>query len=208
MMYRIKDRLQISDRIIPNSYWEETVSGKVLELRVRPSLDKNPGNYRLGVIQIGRVIAKIQLLEKAADTSPQIQLFPNLVENQLAATIYWPELLTFAKPDVDTSPGVEVVSEEKLIKIAHQFNFSIQHQDVSSDSSDSNTILGVLSSSNQPFIWLKVGQMVQQLIERFGPSFKVGSLNIKIIPFGNYQVHEKLNTRMCCQVKLYLQNGK
>lgn len=206
-MYRIKDRLRISDRIIPNSYWEETVSGKVLELRVRPSLDKNPENYRLGVIQIGRIIAKIQLLKNNADTSPQIQLFPNLAENQLAATIYWPELLTSAKLNVSASPGVEEVSEKKLKKVINQFNFNIRLHEDSTKNSESTTILGVLSSSNQPFVWLKVGQMVQHLVEQFSLSFQAGSLDIKIVPFDKYRDHKKLKTKEYCQVKMYLRNG-
>ena len=87
-MDKIRNKLSITDDILPVCYWDITKSGKVLELRVKPSIDQQPAKFRLGIIQIGRIISRIQTLAEQSGSQPQIQLFPNLSENQLAATVY------------------------------------------------------------------------------------------------------------------------
>lgn len=163
-MEKIKNRLKITDSIIPETYWDITRSGKVLELHIRPSIDSQPEEYRLGTIQIGRVISLIQSMAVESDVVPQIQLFPNLAENQLAATIYWPDLLTenVKKPPISPSQK-QRFTETDLNRMSSHYNLFAEKKSVSDE--DTMIRYEVLSRSNQPFIWLKVGQFIQELKE-------------------------------------------
>lgn len=170
-MNKIENKLQITDSVIPETYWDMTKSGKVLEFRVRPTIDQQPAKYRLGVIQIGRIISRIQSLVIDSDPSPQIQLFPNLAENQLVATVYCPELLEEIPQEIKKDFVHSAISVADIEQLASHYNLYTDKS--ASDQTVRNTeqILHIVSHSNQPFIWLKVGQFIQDLTDRLG-SFK------------------------------------
>lgn len=180
-MDKIRNKLNISDSILPETYWDVTKSGKVLELRVRPSIDKAPDNYRLGIIQIGRVISRIQTLAEQSGSQPQIQLFPNLTENQLAAIVFWPGFLEslqrIESEDMHRSP----ISDMDIQAIAEQYDLTLSPDELLSSDDETNSAFYVVSKSNQPFIWLKVGQFIQELTEQFEASHSNCNLTIEIL---------------------------
>lgn len=185
-MEKIKNRLRIPDPIIRKTYWDVTKSGKVVELCIRPSIDANPEEYRLGTIQIGRIISYIQSLAAVSNTSPQIQLFPNLAENQLAATIYWPALLSSSVPKLeDVSSGKHSLTADELTKICSHYNLFTK--ELPHDEAGTTRTYHILSRSNQPFIWLKVGQFIQELSER-------SNINTEHNPYINILRPERLET--------------
>lgn len=165
-MDNIRNKLKISDCILPKPYWNVTKSGKVLELRVLPNIDQDPEKYRLGVIQIGRIISRIQTLTKHSGAQPQIQLFPNLTENQLAATVYWPNVmedLLLVKPhQKHRSP----LSGHLIKRTAKKFGLTLSSESSDSDAKSGDRTFYIVTKSNQPFVWLKVGQFIQSLTEQ------------------------------------------
>jgi len=166
MLNKIKNKLSIKDRIIPVDYWQVTISGKVLELRVTPSFDQDPANYRLGVIQIGRIIYRIKSIQEKSSTKPRINLFPNLSENQLAATIFWPQLL---KSHVHLSPGrgaQKTISVSNIRELANKYNMFLKKQPAESmehQKDENKYCYALLTYTNQPFVWLKLGQFIEEL---------------------------------------------
>jgi len=165
MLSKIKSNLSIKDRIIPVDYWQLTKSGKVLELRVIPSLDQDPANYRLGVIQVGRIIYRINSFEGQGST-PRIHLFPNLSENQLAATIYWPQLLKSQVPFSPTEGGQKPMAETNIHDMADKYNLSIKKQPAESrghQNYEDKCCCELVTATNQPFVWLKLGQFIEEL---------------------------------------------
>ena len=178
-MEKIKNRLKITDTIIPETYRDINRSGKVIELHIRPSIDSQPKEYRLGTIQIGRIISLIQSIAEVSDVTPQIQLFPNLAENQLAATVYWPDLLAgnIVKPPANLSQK-QKLTETELNRICSHYNLFAEKKPT--PVKDSLIRYRILSRSNQPFIWLKVGQFIQELKEHLDIDLPLQSY-IKIV---------------------------
>ena len=165
-MDKINSKLKISDSVIPGKYWDITKSGKVLELRVRPTIDQKPEKYRFGVIQIGRLISRIQSLTEDSNSSPQIQLFPNLAESQLAATIYCPDLLDDIPQEDHKRRTDAAITVSDIEQLAAHYNLYTEKCDDNQSASESGQVLKIISHSNQPFIWLKVGQFIQDLTDR------------------------------------------
>jgi hypothetical protein len=182
-MDKIRNKLKIADTILPVPYWKVTKSGKVLELRVRPSIDHEPGNYRLGIIQIGQIISHLQKLAKHSGAKPQIQLFPNLAENQLAATVYWPGFLEDVPYDKTQKMNQEQLSIKKIKEIAKHYNLALTADisDVSEGEGQVSSTYVVISKSNQPFVWLKVGQFIQDVMEHLIASGACGSCAIDVL---------------------------
>ena len=87
----LHERFKIVDSVVRDTYWQISKSGKIMELSVVPDMEQNPREYRLGVIQVGRIIQKIESCTKQGRSKPQIQLFPNLSEKQLAAIVHFSE---------------------------------------------------------------------------------------------------------------------
>lgn len=170
-MDKINSKLKISDSVIPGKYWDVTKSGKVLELRVRPTIDQKPEKYRLGVIQIGRLISRIQSLTEDSNSSPQIQLFPNLAESQLAATVYCPDLLEDIPQEAHKSQTDAAITVSDIEQLAAHYNLYTEICDDDQPAPEKGPVLKIVSHSNQPFIWLKVGQFIQDLTDRIN-SFK------------------------------------
>lgn len=168
MLNRIKNNLSIKDRIIPVDYWQVTKSGKVLELRVTPSIDRDPEKYRLGIIQIGRIIYRINSFESQGSSKPRIQLFPNLSENQLAATIYWPQLLK-SQVDFTSAPKAQkAITLSFISELAGKYNLTVEKHPHSADSkkqhnNDKTDCYALSTTANQPFAWLKLGQFIEEL---------------------------------------------
>lgn len=179
-MDKINSRLQISDSVIPGKFWDVTKSGKVLELHVRPTIDQKPEKYRLGVIQIGRVISRIQSLSERSQSSPQIQLFPNLAENQLVATVYWPGLLEDIPEEDQINVTNSTISTTDIEQLAAHYNLYIDKSANDQSASDEKRILHVVSHSNQPFIWLKVGQFIQDLTDRISTGTNKVTITIEV----------------------------
>lgn len=180
-MDKIRNKLNISDSILPETYWDVTKSGKVLELRVRPSIDQAPGKYRLGIIQIGRIISRIQTLAGQAGAQPQIQLFPNLAENQLVATVFWPGFLDNLTSEIAAHPHPSPFTLKQIKQIAEHYGLKLSSGRTDSfEDSDGNTYY-VRSITNQPFIWLKLGQFIQELTEQTDISDSRYSLSIEVL---------------------------
>lgn len=179
-MDKINSKLQISDPVIPGKFWDVTKSGKVLELRVRPTIDQKPEKYRLGVIQIGRVISRIQSLSEHSQSSPQIQLFPNLAENQLVATVYWPGLLEDIPQEDQISVTNSTISTTDIEQLAAHYNLNIDKSTNDQSALDTRNILHIVSHSNQPFIWLKVGQFIQDLTDRISTGKNKVTITIEV----------------------------
>ncbi|WP_340106084.1 hypothetical protein [Rhodohalobacter sp. 8-1] len=183
-MEKIRNKLDISDRILPKAYWDVKKSGKVLELRVLPSIDQSPEKYRLGIIQIGRIISRIQMLTKYSETKPQIQLFPNLAENQLAATVYWPaflENMTQEKHNQDqVQDHLPPLTVQCISKYAEHYDLSLSSDSTHTVEDGEMKTYYVVSQSNQPFIWLKVGQFIQDLTEHNDDSDGSSDISIEV----------------------------
>jgi hypothetical protein len=168
MLNRIKNNLSIKDRIIPVDYWQVTKSGKVLELRVTQSIDRDPKKYRLGIIQIGRIIYRINSFETRGSTKPRIQQFPNLSENQLAAIIYWPQLLK-SEVDFTSLPTAQAeVTLPFISELAGKYNLSVKEQTStggikSHQKNNKKSCYELSTVANQPFAWLKLGQFIEEL---------------------------------------------
>lgn len=177
MMDKINSKFQVSDSVIPGKYWDVTKSGKVLELRVRPTIDQKPEKYRLGVIQIGRIISRIQSLAETSDSSPQIQLFPNLAESQLVATVYCPDLLESKPQETHKSVTDITITPSDIEELAAHYNLYTDKED---EATSKTQVLHIVSHSNQPFIWLKVGQFIQDLTERISSIKFRGEFSIEI----------------------------
>ncbi len=177
-MQDIKNRIRIRDQILKADYWKVSRSGKVLELRVVDDIDTNPEKYRLGIIQIGRIIYKFESFAKNKVSKPQIQLFPNLTEDKLAATVYWPEFLSSTihiNPLTGTRKNLTL---KTLQSISEKYNLSVKSRD--SDSGSVNDV-ELWSASNQPFIWLKAGQFIHELIEGYNLNTESINKYIEII---------------------------
>lgn len=180
MMDKINSKFQISDSVIPGTYWDVTKSGKVLELRVRPTIDKKPEKYRLGVIQIGRIISRIQSLAEISDSSPQIQLFPNLAESQLVATVYCPDLLESKPQETHENVTDTTITPSDIEELAAHYNLYAEKNDDKQSATSTVQVLHIVSHSNQPFIWLKVGQFIQDLTDRMSSIKYRGEIAIEI----------------------------
>ena len=185
-MERIRNKLRYTDNLIPGTYWDVTKSGKVIELRVKPCMDTDPHCYRLGIIQIGRIISRIRSMNSKEGTRPRINLFPNLSETQLAATIFWPEFLKALPKKIDPSNTntPPVVSDERLLDIANQYGLSFipaLNLDYI-EPVDTHRTFTIVSHSNQPFAWIKVGQFIQELSDLYAQSGADSDLTFEILP--------------------------
>lgn len=180
-MDNIKNKLSIKDSILPVSHWDITKSGKVLELRVKPSIDQQPAKYRLGIIQIGRIISRIQSLAEQSGSQPQIQLFPNLSENQLAAVVFWPGFLEAIQRIESEEMHRSPMSDGDIQRIAGHYDLTLSPDDLLSSDDESRSAFFVVSKSNQPFIWLKLGQFIQDMTEQIKASESNCELTIDIL---------------------------
>ncbi|NBC64088.1 MAG: hypothetical protein GVY07_00320 [Bacteroidetes bacterium] len=161
-MKNIIKKLEINDPVIPGTFWQITQSGKVLELRVTAHMERNPDHYRFGVIQIGRIIQKLKSYADCTRSTPQIQLFPNLNEKQLAATVYWPEF--FSTHIQDSTPSHSTSEfQSALFKIARKHRFKTETHEIRDSAGKHTLVISILSCSNQPFIWLKTGTFIEEL---------------------------------------------
>lgn len=146
-------------------------------------MDTDPGCYRLGIIQIGRIISRIRSMSCKDGTRPQINLFPNLSETQLAATIYWPEFLQAVPYRHDEHDMQSSITEKQLRNVAKKYNLSfVPVFNLKSGKPDDRRAYTIVSHSNQPFAWLKVGQFIQELSDLGTHSLQRGNLVFEILP--------------------------
>lgn len=169
-MKNITKKLEINDPVIPGTFWQITQSGKVLELRVTAHIERSPDHYRFGVIQIGRIIQKLKSYAGCTTSRPQIQLFPNLNEKQLAATVYWPEFFSTHIQEC-TPPHSKREFKPALFKLARKHRFKTETRKTREATEKRRLVISILSCSNQPFVWLKTGTFVEEL------SMAAGSLS-------------------------------
>lgn len=161
-----------TDTVFPEKYWQLTRAGKIFELHTTSTIDHKPDHYRLGVIQIGQIIQKIRTQIKNETTRPMIQIFPNISENQLIATVYWPELtnmnnIQISVPEQKTQDKETVTAnlqlwarKNRLIldPIDHVMAGSILKK--STPAGTKNLLL--LSESNHLFSWLRIGHWLEE----------------------------------------------
>ena len=180
-MDRISSKLSIKDSILPTPYWDINKSGKVLELRVKPTIDREPAKYRLGVVQIGRIISRIETMAEQSGSKPQIQLFPNLSENRLAATVYWPGFEEGMKSETPKEIRRTPLSDAGIRVLAKNYDLAIVPDESLASDDESNSVYYIVSTSNQPFIWLKLGQFIQNLKNQFNASRSSCNLSIDVL---------------------------
>lgn len=161
-MTNLKSKFTIYSPVIPTEYWSISKTGKVLEFNVTAHIEINPEQYRLGVIQIGQIIRIIQLFAQKKNADPQIQVFPNLAEDQLVATIYWPELLNREYFNLKKTQEIKYPPVSTIRSIAKEYRFTV-HGPASQNRLLDNELL-ICTSSNQPFVWLKMGQFIEDLM--------------------------------------------
>lgn len=162
-MASLKSKLLLNTHVIPADFWNVSKAGKTLEFSVTAHIDINPADYRLGVIQIGQIIRRIEQLARVNNAAPKIQLFPNLAEDQLAATVFWPELLSGGTVTLPKKQPESLPHPSKIHSIAKDYRFTLKETDL--NKSGNSNRWDLCSSSNQPFIWLKLGQFIEQLSE-------------------------------------------
>jgi len=180
-MDKIRSKLSIKDSILPTPYWDITKSGKVLELRVKPTIDREPAKYRLGVVQIGRIISRIETMAEQSGSKPQIQLFPNLSENTLAATVYWPGFEEGMKSNTPKENRRTPLSDAGIRVLAKNYDLAIVPDEALASDDETNSVYFIVSTSNQPFIWLKLGQFIQNLKNQFNASPSSCNLSIDVL---------------------------
>lgn len=180
-MDKIRNKLSVTDNILPICYWDITKSGKVLELRVKPTIDREPAKYRLGVVQIGRIISRIETMAEQSGSKPQIQLFPNLSENRLAATVYWPGFEEGMKSETPKEIRRTPLSDAGIRVLAKNYDLAIVPDESLASDDETNSVYYIVSTSNQPFIWLKLGQFIQNLKNQFNASQSSCNLSIDVL---------------------------
>ncbi|REL33209.1 hypothetical protein DYD21_13225 [Rhodohalobacter sp. SW132] len=162
-MTSLKNKLLLNTHVIPADFWNVSKAGKTLEFSVTAHIDINPADYRQGVIQIGQIIRRIEQFARVKNAAPKIQLFPNLAEDQLAATVFWPELLSGGAVTLPKKQPGCLPPPSKIQSIAKVYRFTLKKTDQDKGVNSNKWV--VCSSSNQPFIWLKLGQFIEHLSE-------------------------------------------
>lgn len=150
-----KRRLQTS----PN-YWTYSVSGNTIELKIIPTLKKEPEKYRIGVIQAGSVIQYFRLMFLTRENPPLIQIFPSIMENELIAIIRFST--TILKKQDSTlhkkSKKDSLQIDQSLFKILElPKNSGVTFIDI-----PKNT-LALCTFFENPFSWLNVGYQSETL---------------------------------------------
>jgi len=149
-------------------YWNYSVSGKDIELKVLPSFEKEPEKYRIGVIQAGIVIQYFRIKFMNDIDKPLIQIFPSIMENELIAIFRFSSNENISKRNPasyrNKSQKKDLFKSDDLITLlelpkSSQLNFL----DIPKNS------LVLCSDTENPFIWLHTGYQAKNLVhqERF-----------------------------------------
>jgi len=202
-MNKIKQKLHITDPVHPGNFWKISKAGKVLEIWVIPDFEHAPDQYRLGVIQIGRVLEKILAYEMHSFSKLQLQLFPTIAEKQLAATIFWPELITSNLLSQSLDKPKLTFSSEALVEMAEQYNLTVCRR-VDADNRPGFEHFDLLSTSNQPFIWIKLGQFIERFLRSFDTNTDISTNSIQYQSPGGEQAERSGGKKLYLQATLML----
>lgn len=140
------------------SYWNYSVSGKAIELKILPSFKKDPEKYRIGVIQAGIIIQNFRLQFMNEEIQPLIQIFPSIMENELVA------IFRFSTSNNDfklnqTSQQKNPLKNDDLISVVELPKSShLDFIDIPKNS------LALCTRSENPFTWLHIGYQAEILI--------------------------------------------
>lgn len=163
----MKDYIQILQkrRLQSNpSYWTYSVSGDIIELKIIPSLKKDPDKYRIGVIHAGFIIQQCRRKMINQDSPPLIQIFPSIMENELIAIFRFSSSKNIIK-----KPDLQSILQRKTKKDPLQIDRSLFTIEEISKSSQLDFIdipknsLAICTYSENPFTWLNVGYQVEIL---------------------------------------------
>jgi hypothetical protein len=178
------------------SLWDYRIAGNILELSVKPDYNDNPDEYRLSVIETGKVLQAIEHQAILSGLVTQVQSFPNIEESQLVALVRLHRL--YGTVDEPAPRGLKQESNTPagtlLKSVASHYGLFFQNQNTHNDN---NKILEIFhsdqkklnnkgcyyslcSTMDNPFLWLKTGQWIKrvnQLIE------ENSSLNNPVITF-------------------------
>lgn len=140
------------------SYWNYSVSGNIIELKIIPTLKKDPDKYRIGVIQAGSIIQQCRLSMINQEHPPIIQIFPSIMENELIAIFrFSPSKNIIKKPDLQST--LQHKSKKDPLQIDPSL-FSIKELPKSSclEFLDiPKNSLAICTYTENPFTWLNVG---------------------------------------------------
>ncbi len=146
------------------SYWNYSISGNIIELKIIPSLKKEPNKYRIGVIQAGSVIQQCRLAMLNQENPPVIQIFPSIMENELVAIFRFSSSKNIVKrPDMHST--LQHKAKKNLLQIDRSL-FSIEELPKSSrlDFLDiPKNSLAICTYAENPFTWLNVGYQAEVL---------------------------------------------
>jgi hypothetical protein len=176
------------EQLIPveeaDQQWRYTTTGDTLELFIKAAYTVDEVHYRLGVIQIGQLIQKLEDLSTKQQITLQVQSFPDLNEPRLAARIRFRPMrkdLT-SRSSVESRTNGHAVKKEPWKKqraLASHYGFTIHTADQLPRSTDQQIMerysidshldtasLHLLGSvSDHPFTWLKVGRWMVRALD-------------------------------------------
>ncbi|MFU8812323.1 MAG: hypothetical protein ACNA78_05100 [Balneolaceae bacterium] len=155
--------------------WSFTISGNMVELRTMYTIDSDPENYRQGVIDIGSVLASIRAMCGEAKSRPSIQVFPNMMDSRLVATIRFSRTQPSGHPQPKRHPlpnglPATLSLRQKLMRLAESYeliftevnNTHLKPFDLLQKPSCTPFFLG--SKGDNPFVWLLVGGWAEEAI--------------------------------------------
>lgn len=146
------------------SFWNYSISGNIIELKIIPSLKKDPEKYRIGVIQAGSVIQYCRLATLNYENKPVIQIFPSIMENDLIAIFRF----TTSK-NVVKKPDLQSTLQSKSKKNPLQVDQSLICTEELKKSSNIGFLdipknsIALCTHSENPFSWLNVGYQAEIL---------------------------------------------
>jgi len=96
------------------------------------------------------------------------------------------------------------LSDSDMQTIAGHYDLKLSADEPLTSDDDTNSVFHVVSKSNQPFIWLKLGQFIQDLTEQVEASPSSCDLTIEILT--TYTPERSSSTRKVSykQAKIYI----
>ncbi len=159
--------------------WDYRISGNLLELSVNPDYADNPEEYRMAVIQTGRILQSIDHHAHLAGQESQIQSFPNIEASQLVAMVRLHRLYG-SSDGKSTSNGKKIDAKIPLSTLMksisshyglffHNHNGSAVQEIHALFESDNQKIeqpgrfYSLCTTMDNPFLWLRVGQWIERV---------------------------------------------
>ena len=156
-------------------FWSLELSGNILELSVPPPRESKVDEYRRSVIKIGKIIQQIRNEQKAGLPKPTVQLFPNLMDIRLIAVLrpaengrHTEDSFTNQKFDISFDEFIKNNTEESSIfaDTLNPDNEILQHLNINRSSEQYKACV-ISSLVNNPFIWVRTGYILENILTYF-----------------------------------------